>query len=371
MSERKITIFVTVYNIEKHLERFFACLSDQTYPDYEVLIVDDGSTDNSLAVCRRQAEADDRIRVISSEHVGISAARSLALKSIRTPYATSLDGDDYFDKDYLRHLMDAEEKTGADLVLSNVILVREDGTEKNRFVPRDEGFYTEADFPELLPALLGEERLNYLYAKLYKTPLLQLVEIEPNVMQGSDTMINFRYLKNVRSIALIGDYDYFYVQYQKRSVTSYTGADYFMRLYRINKFLLDFTAENGMLNDSMLRVIDCRILHAGANTLRRIAKSDDPIQHKYKRAAEVVNSEEYLQSYRRIVEKGQEESFRERYRYDLIAPGTEKAFIDHDISVLSAMEKDSRLKRLREKCPEPVFRLWHGIRKLTGTARKE
>ena len=370
MSEHKVTVFVTVYNIEKHLERFFACLSAQTYEDYEALMIDDGSSDNSLAVCRKYAQADDRIRVIASQHVGISAARELALRNIRTPYAASLDGDDYFDKDYLRHLMDAGEKTGADLVLSNVILVYEDGTEKNRFVPRSEGFYTEEELPQLLPELLSEERLNYLYAKLYKTALLQQVHIEPNVMQGSDTMINFRYLKYVRSIAQTADYDYYYVQYRKRSVTSYAGADYFMRLYRINRFLLDFTEENGMQTEDMLRVIDCRILHVGANTLKRIAKSPDSMKNKYKRAAEVVNSVEYLQSYRRIVEKGDRERFRERYRYEPIEPGTEKAFIDHNVKVLSDMKKDERLERLRGKCPESVFKLWHGLRKLTGTARK-
>lgn len=370
MRERTVTIFVTVYNIEQHLARFFDCLKAQTYRDYEVLMIDDGSTDNSLAVCREYAKADDRIRVIAVEHIGISAARDLALENIRTPYATSLDGDDYFDKDYLKHLMDAEEKTGADLVLSNVILVYEDGSEKNRFVSREEGFYTKEAFPSLLPALLMEERLNFLYAKLYKTALLQQVHIEANVMQGSDTMINFRYLKNVGSIAVIGDYDYYYVQYQKRSVTSYMGGDYFMRLYRINKFLLDITAEYGWQNDEMLRVIDSRILHVGRNALIRIAKSSDPLEDKYKRAEEVVNSEEYLCSYRRQTEKGNGERFRERYHYEMIAPGTEKAFIDRTVKVIKEEKKNEKILRLREKCPDFVFNIWHKMRKTTGTERK-
>ena len=261
MSERTVTIFVTVYNIEKHLKRFFECLKAQTYTDYEVLMIDDGSSDNSRAVCEEYAKADDRIRVIPITHAGISQARNLAFEHLRTPYATSLDGDDYFDKDYLKHLMDAEEKTGADLVLSNVIYVYEDGSEKERFSPRSSGSYTRADFGALLPPLLDENRLNYLYAKLYKTALLRDVRVEPDVMQGSDTMINFMYLNKAQSITLIDDYDYYYVQYEKRSVTSYMGADYFSRLYRINKFLLDKTAEYGFLNDDMLRVIDTRILH--------------------------------------------------------------------------------------------------------------
>lgn len=368
MRERTVTIFVTVYNIEKHLERFFACLKAQTYQDYELLMIDDGSSDNSLAVCQRHAASDDRIRVISVEHVGISAARNLAFEQITTPFAASLDGDDYFDKEYLSHLIDAQKQTGADMVLSNVILVREDGSEKNRFIPREAGCYSREDFPALLPALLSEERLNYLYAKLYKTELLRDVRVEPDVMQGSDTMINFMYLKNAGSIAVIEDYDYYYVQYQKRSVTSYMGKDYFKRLYRINRFLLDTTAEYGWLNDEMLRTIDFRILHVGANTLRRIAKSPDSQQNKYKRAEEVVNSEEYRTSYQR--QTSQRGAFRERYQYDMVAPGDEKAFIDREISVLREMKKNERLKRLREKCPDGIFRIWHGMKVKLGIERK-
>ena len=364
MRERTVTIFVTVYNIEKHLDRFFECLKAQTYEDYEVLMIDDGSVDNSLAVCKKYAESDDRIRVISVEHVGISAARNLAFENLRTPYVTSLDGDDRFDKDYLKHLIDAEEKTGADMVLSNVILVYEDGTERNRFMPREAGCYSRDEFPALLPKLLIEERLNYLYAKLYKTELLRDVRVEPDVMQGSDTMINFKYLKNVRSIAVIEDYDYYYVQYQKRSVTSYMGKDYFKRLYRINRFLLDITAEYGWLNEEMQQAIDFRILHVGVNTLRRIAKSSDPLQAKYSFGEEVVNSEEYRTSYQR--QESQRAAFRERYHYDMVAPGDEKAFIDRQIAILEDIKKDERRKHLREKCPDVVFRIWRGIKNMLG-----
>jgi len=371
MSERTVTVFVTVYNIEKHLERFFTCLAAQTYPDFEALIVDDGSSDSSLAVCQRYAASDSRIRVIHTEHIGISAARNLAFENIRTPFATSLDGDDYFEADYLKHLMDAQEKNDADMVLSNVILVNEDGSEKNRFCPREAGFYTEEDFPKLLPALLSEERLNYLYAKLYKTELLREVRVEDNVMQGSDTMINFKYLKNVRSIAIIEDYDYYYVQYKKRSVTSYMGKDYFMRLYRINKFLLDITEEYGWQNEEMLDVIDCRILHIGKNAIDRILRSPDSAANQYIRASEVVNSEAYLASYRRRKERDNGESFRTRYHYDMIAPGEEKAFIDRTAKAIKEKEQNERLGRLREKCPDAVFKIWHKIRVLTGTARKQ
>lgn len=371
MTEKTVTIFVTVYNIEQYLERFFECLSAQTYTDYEVLIVDDGSVDKSLSICREYARKDDRIHVISVEHVGISAARSIAIENIATPYATSLDGDDYFDKDYLQHLMDAEENTSADLIVSNVIIVYEDGTEKERFTPREAGVYSFNDFSELLPALLNEERLNYLYAKLYKTELLKKVHIEANIMQGSDTIINFKYLTHISSIAVTQDYDYYYVRYQKGSITAYGGNDYYMRLCRINRFLMDITQENGLLNDEMRRVIDNRFVHAGKAALMRIAKSDDSVKNKHQRAYETLNSDAYLTSYQRLVQGNYQDLFFERYRYEMIAPDAGEAYIDHVLTVLKTDKRNKRVKRIRKLCPDFLFETWHKLRILTGTARKD
>ena len=367
MSDKTVTIFVTVYNIEEHLERFFDCLKKQTYADYKVLMIDDGSADNSLAICERHALEDDRIRVISVEHIGISAARNLAFENLDTPYAASLDGDDYFDKDYLKHLMDAEEEYGADLVISNVIYVYENGVEKSRFPERSRGYYEKKDFSGLLPALLDESRLNFLYAKLYKTELLRDVRVEPDVMQGSDTMINCMYLQKTRSIAVIEDYDYCYVQYKKRSVTSYSGREAFNRLCRINSFVEKSMEDAGYMTDEMRRVIDGRFFFSGTSYLSRVGLSDTPLKEQYRIASEVVNSEEYLAAYRRQSEAGNIQG----YSFLVPIPGKERDYVDHVRTIKKENEKNERLKSLREKCPEPVFRLWHGAKSRLGIARKK
>ena len=133
-----VTIFVTIYNIEKYLEQFFGFIDSQTFSDYKLLMIDDGSTDNSLSICRAHAQKDSRIKVVSSEHVGISSARNKILGMLDTEFATSLDGDDYFEPDYLKHLMDAQKKYNADLVISNVIYANHNGVETSRFSPRKE-----------------------------------------------------------------------------------------------------------------------------------------------------------------------------------------------------------------------------------------
>lgn len=356
--KRNVTIIVTVYNIAAYLDRFFNCLKQQSYTDYAVLIIDDGSSDDSLSICRRYAAEDDRITVIHVEHIGISAARNLAIERIETEYVTSLDGDDYFEKDYLSHLMLAQKKYDADLVLSNVVYHREDGTEIGRFEHRDEAVYSKEQFRELFPALLREERLNYLYAKLYRTEYLKNVRVEPDVKQGSDTMINCCYIMMIYSIAVIEDYDYNYVKYTRRSVTSYKGKGRFERLYRINKYVYDCMEENGYLSDEMIRVIDIRILACGKSELKIIGKSNIPLRVKYRQAQNLLNSEEYSRSYRRMCDKGMINT-----APFVVAPEDAKAYIDHISDGTKCEKKEQRREKAKKICPEFLLRLYRKIKK--------
>ena len=350
-----VTVLVTVFNIEKYLDRFFDCLYQQTEQRFEVLIVDDGSKDKSLSICRRYAEKDPRIRVIPVKHIGISAARNIALGDIRTKFVTSLDGDDVFDKDYLKHLLYAQKKYDADYVLSNVIYLDEQMQEIKRFTPRAEGFYTKEDLPAILPVLLEEDRLNYLYGKLFRKELLEDIRVEKNVRQGSDTMINMQYCLKIQNLAVIENYDYCNIRYLSRSVTSYNGDDFFFRLYRINQYIYDLMEENGRLDARMIRAIDGRILFSGLLSVNRITVKKVPFDKKCEAASCVIQSEEYKRSYERQKKSGNLDSF----SFAVIIPGKEADYIKLRYSVLEQERKDKRKKRLKELCPDFVFRLYH------------
>lgn len=356
MTKDTITIIVTVYNLEPYLDRFFKNLSEQTVTDYEVLIIDDGSEDNSLAICRKYAADDERIRIIASEHIGISAARNLALSSIRTELVSSLDGDDYFDKDYLKHLLDAYKKYGADLVMSNVIYRTEEGEETDRFSERPEELIERNRFPYELPKLLTERRLNYLYGKLYKAEYLRDIRVEPDVMQGSDTMINSQYVVKINSIAVIENYDYNYIKYSVRSVTSYGGDHVFKRLYRINKFVYDVMEANDLLSSEMLRTIDGRIMYSGKIALRRIAKMPVMKREKYHRAEKITHSDEYLCSYNRQLKHGNIPSF----EFGVIRPGEEKDYIK---DLCRSIKNEKRYNTIKSTAPSWMFDVWHKIKK--------
>lgn len=357
MKEPIVTIFVTVYNIEEYLDRFFACLKEQTVQNYEVLLIDDGSDDGSLAVCRKYACEDNRIKILTTEHIGISAVRNMLLPQIKTPFATSLDGDDFFDKDYLKHLLDAQEKYNADLVISNVIYLYDNGKEFKRFSPRAEECFCKDEFANVVPALLLEDRLNYLYGKLYRTEYLNDIRVEDDVRQGSDTMINIQYVTKISSIAVIEDYDYSHIFFRTRSVTSYSQDNKFWRLVRIHYFIYDTAKDNGLLNDAMIDAVDQRVLLSGWLCCSNINRSRDSEKNKIERIRKITNSEEYLSAFRRQKERGNTDKLEL-----VIVPGAEEDYIRLVNLVRKENKRNERIRRLRKLCPDFAFRFYHNTK---------
>ena len=364
MKEPYVTIITTMYNAEKHLTCYFENLKQQTFPDYVVLIINDGSTDNTLAICQKYAEQDDRIQIKSITHAGVAEARNIAHDQINTPFVTTLDADDCFDKDYLRHLIEAQKKYDADLVISNVIYLGENKQELERFRFREEGLYTSADFHWLLAALLDEDRLNYLYGKLFKYELLKGIRVEPDVKQGEDTMINCRYVMNINSIAVIEDYDYYYFMSNSQSITSYSGDEVYTRLCRINSFIFDIMERNGYLDDEMVRVIDGRVLLGGRRSMWKIINSDEKPNRKKARITEIVNSREYTVSYYRQKERNNLNSF----RLPVIAPGTELEFYKSKMKSIRSAKRNKMRAKIVKAVPDSTV---DNLRTLRNKLRKK
>lgn len=137
----KITIIVPVYNVEKYLREAIESAINQTYKNLEIIIVDDGSKDNSGSICDEYKNKDERIIVVHQENKGLSGARNTGLDLATGKYIMFLDSDDTFQLDACEKLYNYIEKTNADYVVGNYINTDEDGTlwdnpvfDKNKYV---------------------------------------------------------------------------------------------------------------------------------------------------------------------------------------------------------------------------------------------
>ena len=115
----KISVIVPVYKVEPYLQKCIDSILAQTFRDFELILVDDGSPDNCPAICDAAAGKDERVRVIHRKNAGLSAARNAGLSAARGEYIGFVDSDDYIAPQMYQTLYDAMVKNDAQLAICN------------------------------------------------------------------------------------------------------------------------------------------------------------------------------------------------------------------------------------------------------------
>ena len=118
----KISVIVPVYNTEKYLRKCVDSILAQTFTDFELLLIDDGSTDNSGKICDEYALKDNRVKVIHKENGGVSRARNLGIDNAQGEYLSFIDSDDYIRPDMYAELVAVADKYNVDLAVSDIEL---------------------------------------------------------------------------------------------------------------------------------------------------------------------------------------------------------------------------------------------------------
>ena len=122
MNKPAVSVIVAVYNAEKTLDRLLESLKAQTMQDFEVLLIDDGSTDSSGAICDGIAESDPRFKVFHKSNKGIGATRQFGIEHASGYYTIHADSDDWVEPDYLELLYEKAVSSGTDIVLCDILM---------------------------------------------------------------------------------------------------------------------------------------------------------------------------------------------------------------------------------------------------------
>lgn len=122
----KVSAIVAIYKSEKFLPKLIESIISQSWENLEILLVNDGSPDNSGSICDEYAEKDERIRVIHKKNGGACEARNVGLEEATGDYILIIDGDDWLEKDYVEYLMNLIHKTGAEMALTDHIFTTRD-----------------------------------------------------------------------------------------------------------------------------------------------------------------------------------------------------------------------------------------------------
>lgn len=252
-----VSLVVPVYNVEKYLTRCIHSLLDQAYTNIEVNLIDDGSTDNSGALCDYYKENDKRIRVIHQKNKGLGETRNTGIEQLSGKYVLFIDSDDYIDADAILTLVELAEKYQADVVTTRFIY---DDHEETSMIKT--GIYSGSyEIKNLLVHMLGsrrqfEDQLNVSAAtKLYSVELIKRAGIRfpsEKKLIWEDLAFNIELFPFCERV-YVSDYAYYHYCYNENSLTHKYIPDKFSRVITMYDFIYEKLFELEMPDEAYTR----------------------------------------------------------------------------------------------------------------------
>lgn len=237
MNQPLVSIILPVYNAQNHLARCVGSICAQTYRNIEIIILNDGSKDQSLPVCEEFRQKDPRILLVDKANSGVSDTRNLGLKLASGKYVEFVDSDDYLDPDFTERLVAAAEENEADFVIAPYKMVIPAGASKPEQVldkiqdelgvmsvarppeVREYGFLPAGVYDKYTFALrLMDKPASYFYSvlwnKLYRRDILTGNDIQfvSEMRWAEDLVFNLRYIQYAERFVAIDKPGYYYVQ---------------------------------------------------------------------------------------------------------------------------------------------------------------
>lgn len=203
MEQPKISVIIPAYNAETYLEPCVRSVLQQTYQNLEILLIDDGSTDSTWEICRRLAAADSCIRSIHKQNGGVSSARNAGIAAASGAMLLFVDGDDELKENGLEALIEAQQRTGADIVAA--------WYDMGAPIPYPEAGDVVWKGTEALQKSLEDHPLTYsAWAKLYTREIIGDTRFQEGIRVNEDSLFVFRLLCKQPCFAGIKDVVYFY-----------------------------------------------------------------------------------------------------------------------------------------------------------------
>jgi len=204
--KKPVSVIVPVYNAAEYLNDCIKSIIMQSYKDIEIVLVDDGSTDSSLEICRHYQKLDSRIIVIHKKNEGPSSTRNVGLKASKGEFVYFVDADDVIATDAICEMVNASEEFDVDLVM---IDYTSDSTELNELTSKE--YYTFIEKDNLVHRISLENNVcGYVWNKLFKRSLICEQVFDEEAHMNEDQIFSLRYAFKTKKSVLINRKLYFY-----------------------------------------------------------------------------------------------------------------------------------------------------------------
>lgn len=254
-----ISVIIPVYNTEKYITKCLDSVLAQTYTDFEVLIVDDGSTDGSLSICQEYAKKDDRIRVYHIDNHGVSYARNIGICKAKGEYLSFVDSDDWLDEKMYETLIHGVKGNGEDIAVCNTYYVKQDIPHKHIFISGSDRTVNGKEIDKLV--------LGYtltLWNKLIGVSCCDSLLFNEELRYCEDADFLLRILPNIKELTACTQFLYFYHIDRDGNVVSRALNPRYYDYLNVMKLIIKRLLEEELYPEAMRR---------GVEVLRKIFKS--------------------------------------------------------------------------------------------------
>lgn len=227
MTEEKISIIVPIYNSENDLDQCIESIANQTYKNIEIILVNDGSTDDSINICRKWESIDSRIVLIDKQNEGVAKARNDGLEKATGEYIGFVDHDDFIESNMYEIMIDDMLEHNADIVMCSSTGIYEDGSTTKGYT-NYKSF--EIDKNDLIKRMQNYEKIfcSSVWSKLYKREVVGELKFDTEIILGDDYYFNGIAYTNI---------DKFY--YDERSLYNYRIREGSISRRKVDKHFFD------------------------------------------------------------------------------------------------------------------------------------
>lgn len=215
MDSAKVSVIIPAYNNETYIEKCLQSVTEQSYENLEILVINDGSSDRTEPLIREAQQQDKRIQLFTQKNSGVSISRNRGINTATGDYLTFVDADDHIGKDYIRDLVNLAEEKDADLVICGLKMVDEQGKVLQDIVPGEyrKGCKEEWTF-----------RISAVCSHLYKRELWMKYDIRfATGVRGEDMPISLFFSGVTPCIQTLPQSEYYYVQHASSAMHSFQG----------------------------------------------------------------------------------------------------------------------------------------------------
>ena len=250
----KVSIVVPIYNSEKELPRCIDSILRQTYLDFELILINDGSKDGSLNILKEYEQKDKRVIVIDNENNGVSETRNIGIRRASGDYIAFVDSDDYIESDMMEALVKSIEEQNADLVICGLLKGQEVKTSTQTFE-----YNVSLDKRDI--ALKVLDRLNGTYInspinKLYKKSILidNNIYMDNTIDLGEDLLFNIEYLSYCSSVIFEERCFYHYCMKSEDSLTAKYRENKLELMKRMYDGIREYMLESRVTEDELYKL---------------------------------------------------------------------------------------------------------------------